>query len=338
MKEITNRVFGYDLLKALAMLMVVFYHVEMLDFCFDSNSYFLPNINKCFQVLCAAGVPLFFMVNGVFTVRKTTTINKLMIRIGRLFFIAVIWTVFLRLFIGGVVLEKGVSLSIRDFYSKYWFFYSLIYTYIINYIIDIAPKWCGHVVLVFLFIVTFVNNFAWDLLLWLNPNQTLPSWGHMGFFTLYGVVYSRIGAYLKNKHYCVPICVVVMVVGYALIIFETIIMSNAEGKLFDGVNAAFPTLGAMLLSCGIFCLLKDLKAQNNTMSRLITLVGINSGGVYVLHYTFIVLVRDKYFMDVMGVQYLSIAANFIIALFVTLLSAYISSLISRSPVKILLKF
>ena len=91
----SKRIFGYDLIKALAMFLVVFYHFNMLDFGFQPNTFYVPNINKLFQIFCAAGVPLFFMVNGALTINKKTSLKKVTTKIFRIFLIAVFWTLFL---------------------------------------------------------------------------------------------------------------------------------------------------------------------------------------------------------------------------------------------------
>ena len=71
-----RRVFGYDVIKALAMFMVVFYHLFMLDFAFVPGEFYVPNFNKIIQMLCTSSVPMFFMVNGALTSNKRQTFKK----------------------------------------------------------------------------------------------------------------------------------------------------------------------------------------------------------------------------------------------------------------------
>lgn len=333
-----KRIFGYDLIKALAMFLVVFYHTGMIDCAYIHGEFYIPNVNKMIQILAAAGVPLFFMVNGALTVGKNADFRIVITRVCRLIFIAVLWTSILRVGILGFGMGRLSGFTISSFANFYWFFYSLALSYIVNYLIDTSPKWLGKTFLLVLFCLVFVNNFIWDILLCVKPNTTLPSWGHTGFFTLYGVIYTRIGAFLRDKGYRPLISVFLMLIGYGLIFFETVVMTDSTGTLFDGVNGAFPTLGAMFLAIGLFCLLKDIKACESSTAKLIGLVGMNSGGVYVFHHLFIVLIRDEFFGGVMNIRFLPIIAVLFIALFVCLLTAGISEQIGRSPCKFLLKF
>ncbi len=339
METVANkRYFGYDLLKALAIFMVVFYHMNMLDFAFDSEFVYFPNLNKSIQILAAAGVPLFFLVNGSLTLGKKLTSRKLIDKLGRLLYISVIWTVLLRIVVIGFLLKNEISLSINEFLNYYWFFYSLAVAYLVNFALGHLHKWCGYVVTIVLFSATFVNNFIWDLYLFVNPERSLPSWGHTGLFTLYGIVYTRIGAYLKDFQVRKLVCVIMMTIGYGLIYFETVVMTNVTGQLFDGVNAAFPTIGAMLLSCGIFCILKDAIFPNNKIGHLITLVGRNSGGVYIFHLTLIILIREYVFKNEWNIIFLPIVLVLMIAAVLTIVCALLSEKVRHSMFRSLLTF
>ncbi len=330
-----KRVFGYDLLKALAMFMVVFYHLQMLDFSFTPDVYYIPNFNKIIQLICAAGVPLFFMVNGALMIDKKMTLNKVVYKASKLFMIAIFWTLVLRCGVLGLILGNGLPKSITDFLSKYWFLYSLAFVYIFNYLIQVLPKWLSLLLVTAIFIATFLNNFVWDIILFIHPDHTLPSWGHIGLFTLYGVVYSRIGAYLKHTKLSYFICILLFFLGLALNIFTTIAMTNHDGALYDGVNGSFPTFGALLMSTGIFCILQDVKDLFGA-SQLIKTVGINSGGVYIFHVFFVSTISDQ-MISIFHQQTFSFFIVLLLALSITLLCAYISEWISRTPGKVLLK-
>lgn len=330
-----KRVYGYDLLKALAMFMVVFYHLFMLDFSFEAGQFYVPNFNKIIQLICAAGVPLFFMVNGALTINHKITLHKVAVKVSRLFLIAIFWTLVLKCGVIGYIMGKGQPQSVLAFIYHYWFLISLAYMYILNYLIQISPKWCGYLLVIAIFSVTFLNNFIWDIILYVDPDHTLPRWGHTGFFTLYGIVYSRVGAYLKNRNLSAPVCILIFLLGLALNIFTTIAMTNHDGAVFDGVNGSFPTLGAMFMSIGLFGLLKDVK-DNFWPSQLIKTVGINSGGIYIFHVVFVLIFRDQ-MRAAFDQHTFPIYVVLLIALGVTILCAYISEWISRTPGKVLLK-
>lgn len=330
-----GRVFGYDLLKALAMFMVVFYHYLMLDFAFEPGEFYIPNFNKIFQLICAAGVPVFFMVNGALTINNKITYQKVINKVSRIFLIALFWSLVLRCGVIGFLYGNGQPKSLYAFINFYWFLISLAYVYILNYLIQILPKWIGYLLVIAIFTVTFVNNFIWDIILFIDPSHILPRWGHTGLFTLYGVVYSRIGAYLKNSKLNFTTSVLIFLLGLALTIFTTIVMTNHDGAVYDGVNGSFPTFGALFMSVGLFCMLKDVK-EPFWSSQLIKTIGINSCGVYIFHFAILFLIRD-HILAYYHIYKLPLVAVLLLALLTTVLCTYISEGISRTPGKVLLK-
>ncbi len=330
-----KRVYGYDLLKALAMFMVVFYHLGMIDFSFEPNIFYLPNFNKIIQLICAAGIPLFFMVNGALTINNNISYKKVIQKVTRLFLIAFFWTIILRCGVIAILLGNGQPDSLFDFINNYWFLYSLAFVYILNYLIQIIPKWASYLLVISIFAFTFINNFVWDLILFANPDRILPRWGHTGLFTLYGLVYSRIGAFLKDSKLNFTTCAFICLLGLALNIFKTIAMTNHDGKVFDGVNASFPTIGALFLGIGFFCMLKEVK-EPFWSSQLIKTVGINSCGVYIFHMVFVFIMRDQ-MIATFHQRTFPIYVILLLSLGVTILCAYISKWISQTPCKVLLK-
>ena len=334
--QTSKRVFGYDLLKALAMFLIVFYHFGMLDYAFDPGTYYIPNLNKVFQLICAAGVPLFFMVNGALTVHKKMTFKKVINKVLRLLLIAIFWALLLRCGVLGYLMGDTQPNSVGELIDTYWFLRSLAVVYILNYLIQILPKWIGYLMLIAIFSLTFLNNFIWDIILYVKPDQSLPSWGQTGLFTLYGVVYSRIGSYLKNTKFNYSICILLFIAGLALNFFKTIVMTNYEGVVFDGVNASFPTIGALLMSISLFGLLRDVK-DGFWSSKLIKTVGANSIGVYLFHFVLLAVTKKYFYRGLLQFDSLPLLLVFISALAITILCAYISEGISRTPGKVLLK-
>jgi len=334
--QANKRVFGYDLLKAIAMFMVVFYHYEMLDFGFVPDKFYIPNFNKIIQLICAAGIPVFFMVNGALTINNKITFKKVINKVSRLFFIAIFWSLVLRCGVIGYLLGNGQPQTLYSLINHYWFFISLAYIYILNYLIQIMPKWFGYLLVGAVFALTFLNNFVWDVIVFVNPEHTLPRWGITGLFTLYGIVYSRIGAYLKISKLSFTSCLIIFLIGLALNVFKTVAMTNHDGIVYDGVNGSFPTIGALFLGVGLFGMLKGVTGHFWS-SQLIKIIGINSGGVYIFHLAILLFIRD-HLLAGYGIYTLPLFVVLLLAFLTTLLCTYISEGISRTPGRVLLKF
>lgn len=71
-----QRIFGLDLLKALAAFFVVLYHVGMVDLGYREGVYYYPTLTQVLWLFCACGVPLFFMINGALTVSRHYDLKK----------------------------------------------------------------------------------------------------------------------------------------------------------------------------------------------------------------------------------------------------------------------
>ena len=82
-----DRIFGYDLIKTIAIIMIVFYHLGGIDYGdIETGHCYLPNLNKFFSALCAAGVPLFFMVNGALVIPRNLHWKLLLFKSFHLYF------------------------------------------------------------------------------------------------------------------------------------------------------------------------------------------------------------------------------------------------------------
>ena len=82
-----QRAVGLDLLKALAITLVVFLHNAQLN----------PGsvIDNAFMMLCTSAVPVFFMVTGAIQLSRTGSINyrRHLMSIGRLYALVICWKV-----------------------------------------------------------------------------------------------------------------------------------------------------------------------------------------------------------------------------------------------------
>lgn len=195
-----KRIFGYDTIKALAMLFVVIYHFGSINYgVVSGEGWYIPNIPKVLLSLCSAGVPLFFMVNGALTANKPTTIEKVAKKSGRLLFVAIFWTLFFTCLINPLLYGRQMP-SIMQFYSYYWFLYTLVLLYFVNWFFLDKPV-LRKILVSIIFVFPFVTNFVWTFIVACDSNLQMPSWGHTVFFSLYAIVYYYLGRLLSNKKY-----------------------------------------------------------------------------------------------------------------------------------------
>ena len=280
-----NRIFGFDLIKTIAIFMIVFYHLGGIDVgTIEPGKYFFPNFNQFVLSFCSASVPLFLMVHGTLILPKRLNLKESVLKAIKM----------LLLFLFGKIVLQHILLencfSIDDEMVHFWFLGTLGIVYIVSYFMN-RLTWLRHIVLLILIIYPFLSNLLVDCVVFFKPGSNFLSFGHDGFFTFYALVYFYLGYYLKDKSFPSYYSFITIMVGMSLIFFEVVALSNYYQKVFDGVNGSFPTIGAMTLATGLFFLLKNSNSSNNIIRNTIRFIGSNTMEVYLFHVMVIFLLR-----------------------------------------------
>lgn len=310
--ENNKRIFGYDLIKTIAIFLIVFYHLGGLDYgTISPDTYYCPNLNKFLTSFCAAGVPLFLMVNGALVLPKQLNLKQTITKSLHLLFILVFWKVVLQYLIAESLL------SIKDDMVHFWFLGTLSVVYLISFFLN-QNRWIKILCLVFLFLYPFLSNFIYDLIIISCPEHIPVFWKHTGFFTIYAIFYFYLGDFLKKKESNVFQSFLLILLGLVLINFEVVVMSNHFHIIYDGVNSSFPTFGAMTLSVGLFILLKNSIVSNHWIKAFVSLVGRNTMGIYLFHVLVLFVVRR---FSTPLISDISIISAVLISLLVILITA-----------------
>lgn len=329
--ELNKRIWGYDLIKAMACYLIVLYHMELVDFEFAPGFTYYPSITKWIWTFCVAGVPLFFMINGALTINKYTfkrAINKII----RLIFVAVFWTIVFKLLFYDFLLKHSLDFSLIRFKDYYWFFYTLAALYLIDQLLRIIPKWCEKLLLALIFVFPFLTNLLWVIILFFYPEITLPSWGHTGAFTMYSIFYHRIGYYLKEKNIPWQLSLFLIIIGVCIVVFEVFVRTNHDNTLYDGVNASFPTIGALSLSSGFFLLLKNLDISCAKIKTVVSFIGSCSLGIYLFQFPLIVIIHR-----LISAVTLSPFLVVLLTLVTIIISSVLTNFLSKSRMSFLIK-
>ncbi len=301
-----NRIFGYDLIKTIAIFMIVFYHLGGIDIgTIEPGKYFLPNFNQFVLSFCAASVPLFLMVHGALILPKRLNLKESILKAIKMLLLFLFGKVVLQY----IVLEK--CFSIGDEMVHFWFLGTLGIVYVVSYFLN-KWKWLRHIVLLMLIIYPFLSNLLVDCVVFFKPNSNYLSFGHDGFYTFYALVYFYLGYHLKHKTLTRYFSFLAITAGLLLINFEVVALSNYYQMVFDGVNGSFPTIGAMALSSGLFFILKDINASNNIIRNWISFIGRNTMGVYLFHVLVIFLFRKYAVCESLGLPFSAILSCLII--------------------------
>ena len=313
-----NRIFGYDLIKTIAIFMIVFYHLGGIDIgTIESGKNFLPNFNQFVLSFCAASVPLFLMVHGALILPKRLNLKESILKAIKM----VLLFLFGKVVLQRILLEK--CFTIGDEMVHFWFLGTLGMVYVVSYFLN-KWKWLRHIVLLILIIYPFLSNLLVDCIVFFMPGSNFLSLGHDGFFTFYSLVYFYLGYYLKDKTFPSYYSFITIMVGMSLIIFEVIALSNYYQMVFDGVNGSFPTIGAMALATGLFILLKSSNSSNLLIRNSISFIGGNTMGVYLFHVLVIFLLRKYEVCESLGMPS-SIMISCLIILVIALFSHFIKN-------------
>lgn len=269
----TNRCVWLDFLKILAAFLVVFYHLSYfkLDYGFTSNvSYYIPNLNRIIMSFAACSVPLFFIINGGLMFSKHRSVLDVYIKALKIIILTVVW-------------------KIADFPS--WFFVTLAVLYILFPFFQFL--WEKKRVLYFTIICAiilfpFVYNYI-VLLIRVLDIQTIFGYkmtgiSVTGFKTMYSIAYFLGGNYLmKCKKFPKLVwSIVLFICGWICLVVECVCYTNLNGEVYDGVNASFPTLGAMLLAIGVFSLVKNIRFSEQ-ITKIIIWLSDGILPIYLMH-------------------------------------------------------
>ena len=151
---------------------------------------------------------------------------------------------------------------------------------------------------------------------------------------MYGLVYMYAGDYLAHHNIKKQISICCVLLGLALSVFEVIAIVNYSHKPYEGANYAFPTLGALLMTIGLFIWLKGVDTKAYQIKHFISFLGSNALGIYIFHMLLMALSGD--ILKEYGLLSYRISAV-LLAIVYTILSALISDLIRKTPLNFLLK-
>ncbi len=306
-----QRILFLDAIKALAILLVIFYHGNMLDKNFLVNPDVTTFIHYFFQCSLSVCVPLFFMVNGALVLNKRFSLRDNVERIIRIFFLTYIWGAILLLLLKYICSD---TYTIRGFLSSLWhlkpprinhlwFLKTLISIYILLPLFklgfDHEKKSALYSILLFVFIFSFGNNLL---------NQICNLFGYFGdyrfnffpivnpfgncfyaifYFLMGGILFKSIAEKRFNFHYSLPI-VLFFIFQLALFLYG-IFMTKLNNAYYDVVWGGYDTVMTLVMTISIFLLLSKFNYKNTKTNRIISYVGKNTFGIYLLHVIFITL-------------------------------------------------
>lgn len=311
-KELTSsseRVAGLDLLKAIAILLVVFVHNNDIFIDFLSKPDVLTWLNYGCYSLVALCVPILFLVNGALVMNKPFDAKRFFLKTVKIAALTVIWGI---LTLAGLMLLHGDSFSVggflrdlwywkQDYINHLWFLQTLVMIYL--FLIVIIPAWQSrtggfHFFLISLLVLTAGNAL---LLAGANVFQTLAKveiiQGQFNFFNQfnpftgsfgYSFAYVILGgwAFAERARFDSVRWRRIALIGFCI----SMLLLIGYGVLLSyeaGTRYIFGTwdYGSIFIFIATFCLfiLSLGYSGGGWLGRVLALVGKNTMTIYLLH-------------------------------------------------------
>ncbi|MDO4458667.1 MAG: acyltransferase [Clostridia bacterium] len=304
-----------DLLKAIAIVMVVSLHIPMWNTDFIADNNLSQYVQYFIRIICE-GVPIFMTINGFLKLRnKESDLTEHLKKTLKLFVLFFVWAVILiipSILVGGpfhsisdiihCVLKTDIG---SEYTGVLWFLIGIIATYLLFPVIHRIYNSDFRLYLYFFFLVGF---FTVGLgIIYLIRDFILVSCGggaiilealeflerfrfssssayllYVFYFMLGGVILHYYDFIVKNKKIfaTVGLCSWILSYTYAVTI------SNVCNNLCDpSIN--YGNIFMTFIIIGMIAVSSDFKAGNNPIYRLIVSVGKCTLGMYLTHTIFI---------------------------------------------------
>lgn len=271
--NVSNRIAWLDFLKILSAFLVVFYHLAYfkLDYGFTSEvSSYIPNLNRIIMSFAACSVPLFFIINGALMFSKHRKIFDVYFKAFKIILLTVIWKI--AEFPSWFFVTLAILYLLFPFFQFLWEKKRVLYIAII----------C--VILLFPFVYNYMVLLIRVLDIQVIFGYETEGLSVTGFKTMYSIAYFLGGNCLMQcKRLPKPVLsLLMMVCGWICLITECICYTNLDGVVYDGVNASFPTIGAMLLAVGVYSLVQNIHF-NSHVTKVIVWLSDGILPIYVMH-------------------------------------------------------
>ena len=336
-----------DILKAIAIFLVVFYH----SFCttIDINFLSLEDYIEYFlYTILGIGVPLFFTVNGFLVFQKKCDLKKHILKIIKIILITGIWAVFSLALLMLLKNDKFYFvkflknlISLKQGYINYlWFMEALVFCHILYPLLDWAYR--KHFVL---FQIIFVIVVLYTIIIptCCSINEIVTNKNFLiakilnnlpGIYFLFSITYFMLGGIIYKLFQKIKITkkqlLLMIVLIILMLLFQTffgILKSQSMKKLFDNVWDGYDSIFIFFSIIIIFLIAYQCYKEKRLLFA--EKIGANSLGIYFIHPILIVVI-----MQVLRIEKIchNLIINLILSVLITVSSFYITMFLKKIPV------
>lgn len=334
------RILGYDLIRIVAIFMVVVIH---------SNVIYLENnvgslgwiIMMEITAVCLISVPLFFMLSGalLLNVNRVIGINELFIkRLAKQFIPFILWSliyVFLRILIGKLPLAINsiTKLLYEPAYYQFWFMYTLLSIYLLLPILQVVVQHSDQkqieyllgIWIVFSVLIPNISYFYKEFKISEHVDLILCE-GYIGYFLL-GFYLSKYKRDITNK-----VGLFLSVLGIIIIeagaYLEWKYCSDLQIKYTGYMYQEYRSLGVIVAVIGIFLVCQKININHSSIfNRIIIKTSELSIGVFYVH-MFILIAIERIGFSGENSIFIVIFKTIV----VYIISLFIAYIISKIPI------
>ena len=309
-----KRYANIDLLKTIAIMMVIALHSKLFHTDFITSGNFTIYVQYAIRIICE-GVAIFVFVNGFLLMgKKEFNLYKHLKKTFKILGVLIVWSFILTIVVKLIyrepinIMQVIKNIFTTDINNKYtgilWFLQNLIALYLIYPVLKtIYDK--DKKVYMYMFIVLLVNtivvNFLEHISIIINTKykfnvinivlsyiskfQILTNRNFLIFFMLGGLIAEKKENFKDQK--VRNISVFIGLIMWCISILYAIIVSKLRNKTYAD-NFVYESVTMLACLIMFYAMTYKYENKNRIIDKLINLVGRNSLGIYLIH---IIIIR-----------------------------------------------
>ena len=281
----TKREYAFDLLRVIAMIMVIVIHVSNVysrNFGIIDNSSFL--LSLFYNTISRISVPIFFMISGSLLLDKKINIKKYIKRLLKFILLIIVWDIIYLIweyFYLGITYDKFYMLIIEPYRAHLWFLYTILIIYIFQplmwKILEKLNKPLKILLLVIWLSLSTASIFNSTIA------QIFSIFSSVGFFILGKYIYDWVKNNDLRKYNL--LFVLIMILSYIVSITLNYVFSLKYNQFYN-LFFAYRTPFIILASFSFFILIVS-NYKKDTINKMVIKLSDLSLGVYLIHGIFL---------------------------------------------------
>lgn len=345
--EIKSRDIYIDILRILCCLMVIFNHTKWRGFdkiFYISGGGTLYLVNNVCSILCKVAVPIFFMISGVYLLKKEESLIDTYKRLPKIIINIILFS-FIYCSLDSYLIDQAFSLKkilktiISTGYWHLWYLYAYIALIITlpffrKFVKGLDLKTSIYMIFIaflYMVFVPIINHFLIPL-----NNYVIPSWITINIFIypIIGYILGNIVEIDKIKYSHLFILWIAVIIG---IIISFICQYNYSLDNPGSISETFLTNFCILNAITIFLTIKKIfinKHYNQTLIKVIGETGKCTFGIYLIHNIFLwkVPILYNFWLKLEGGTIGSHIGIFISCILIFFISGIITYILRKIPI------